>query len=488
MGDDPRKRGGEARLLALAALYLCGHALLITLLRTHAQVVSIACVTVAAAWAAVACARRARRAGETKDWWIVALAMLLWSAGMAANLPFAATGQGAVNPGVSMLLFVLYMAPLLFVLAWRPEDPAAVRRIDGGLALVLAGLFCAIVAGHASVAGTPLENVPALRSVYDVGNAFILGLAFIRWLAGAGSPQRVLFGSLAIYASIYFAVAFYVNHVESIGPGYGVFSDLAIDFPFLVLALIASRRGRPHAEIALRRVDKVVQLASPLVLPLALLLASAHLMPSQPWLAGLGIAAAVLGYGMRTVLAQLRAQEQLERLAAVATIDALTGIANRRRFDERLASEWMSARPPAITLLLVDVDHFKAINDRVGHPGGDACLRAVAHVLGTQASRSGAFAARYGGEEFVVLVPAREEGVALALAESMREAVSGSDACRTAAGGRVTVSIGVAVARAGGTPQDLVDAADAALYRAKGAGRDRVVLHARDASSVTTAS
>ncbi len=476
-----------AKPAVLVALYLVGHALLITLLRDHAQVVSIACVTVAAAWAALACARRARRAGETWGWWVLALAMALWSAGMAANLPFAAASQGAVNPGVSMLLFVLYMAPLLFVLAWRPEDPAPVRRIDGGLALVLAGLFCAIVAAHAAVAGTPLENVPALRSVYDVGNAFILGLAFIRWLAGAGSPQRVLFGALAVYAAIYFLVAFYINHVEPDDTGYGVFTDILIDVPFLVLASIAGLHGKPVAEITLRRIDKVVQIASPLVLPVALLLASAHLMPSQPWLAGLGIAAAVLGYGVRTVLAQLRAQEQLEQLAAVATIDALTGIANRRRFDERLLREWRSASPPAIALLLVDVDHFKAINDRMGHPGGDACLRAVAQVLDTQASRTGAFAARYGGEEFVVLVPTREEGVALALAETMREAVSGSDACRSAAGGTVTVSIGVAVAKAGGTPQDLVDAADAALYRAKGAGRDRVVLHACEASSTAVA-
>lgn len=472
--------------LIFLMLYIAAHALLITLVPAHAPVISVAFTTGAPALAAVACVRRAQRGDGAKSWWAVALAMLLWSAGMAANLPFLADNDGTLNPGVSMVLFVLYMAPLMFVLAWHPEDPATVRRIDAGLALVLAGLFCAVVAGHASLVATPLENVPALRAVYDAGNTLVVGLAFIRWLAGAGLARRELFGALAIYAAIYFVVAYYINHLEAADAGYGIYADLAIDFPFLVLACIAYVRPAPVVQGTPRRIDKIVHLASPLVLPVALLLASAHLMPTQPWLAAFGIAVATTGYGARTVLIQLHSQEQLERLAAAATIDALTEVANRRHFDERLAREWRltSASLPAMSLLLVDVDHFKAINDRVGHPGGDQCLRAVAQIMKVHAEHAGGFTARYGGEEFAVLAALRDAAQAQALAERIRIDVAESEACRKAAGGRVTVSIGVAVAvdRTNGVAHRLVDAADVALYRAKNAGRNCAVLHPSDAA------
>ncbi len=165
-----------------------------------------------------------------------------------------------------------------------------------------------------------------------------------------------------------------------------------------------------------------------------------------------------------------RANAELERLAVV---DALTGLANRRRFDEALDAAWRqhvrNGRP--LALLLVDVDHFKAFNDRYGHPAGDRCLQAIARVLAGRARRAGDVAARYGGEEFVLLLPDTDRETARSLAEALRQEVEAleipHEASSTAA--VVTISVGwtSTVPTAQVRASTLVDAADAALYRAK---------------------
>ncbi len=171
------------------------------------------------------------------------------------------------------------------------------------------------------------------------------------------------------------------------------------------------------------------------------------------------------------------ANRELTRLSAE---DSLTGVANRRQFDQILRREWSrgarSASP--ISLLMCDVDHFKQYNDLYGHPAGDACLREIGRLLKDCARRPADLAARYGGEEFALILPDTDsEGagrVARLLGQQL-EALAlrheGSDH------GRVTLSIGVASSlprRDAGSTEDLVAAADRALYRAKHAGRNQV--------------
>jgi diguanylate cyclase (GGDEF)-like protein len=182
--------------------------------------------------------------------------------------------------------------------------------------------------------------------------------------------------------------------------------------------------------------------------------------------------------GVRTDVTELvRARHELERLA---TTDALTGLANRRRFDERLAEELQRARRHAtsLALLLVDVDHFKRYNDRHGHPQGDRALHAVAAVLAQQARRPGELVARYGGEEFALLLPQADAANAHAVAERCREAMATLALAHgdspTAAW--VTLSIGAARWRHDEDAAAFVARADAALYAAKAAGRARCVL------------
>lgn len=168
------------------------------------------------------------------------------------------------------------------------------------------------------------------------------------------------------------------------------------------------------------------------------------------------------------------------KLQALSMVDGLTGIANRRRFDESLQSEWgrlAAAREP-LALLLVDADAFKRLNDASGHLYGDECLRALARLCERACEQATDLVARFGGEEFVLLLPGRDERAALQLAEGLWRAVNAASIAHPASpvAPHVTVSIGVAamVPDAARPAETLVAAADRAMYAAKLQGRNRV--------------
>ena len=199
-------------------------------------------------------------------------------------------------------------------------------------------------------------------------------------------------------------------------------------------------------------------------------------------------------------------REKSAELQRITTIDALTGIANRRAFDEALGEEWrrMLRHGTALSLLMIDVDYFKRFNDAYGHVAGDQCLRRVAQAVANKARRAGELAARYGGEEFAVLLPQTGIGEACKLAEIICDAVRNCQIPheQSGAGPHVTISAGVAsigkypdaaaaFSREGVAPAAfsagetmLVETADLALYRAKTAGRNQVaVASANDAAA-----
>jgi diguanylate cyclase (GGDEF)-like protein len=165
------------------------------------------------------------------------------------------------------------------------------------------------------------------------------------------------------------------------------------------------------------------------------------------------------------------------RLSTIALTDGLTGVGNRRDFDQRLRlhlQQQTSCAAPLV-LLLIDVDHFKRFNDTYGHLAGDECLKRVAAAIRT-AARTGDFTARYGGEEFALILPATLTEDALLVAERVRQAVETMDRGELHFSAPLTVSIGVGIAAAGAAlqPQELVEAADRALYLAKQCGRNCV--------------
>jgi len=188
-------------------------------------------------------------------------------------------------------------------------------------------------------------------------------------------------------------------------------------------------------------------------------------------------------------------REKTEELRRLNGLDPLTGIANRRAFEDALGQEWrrMMRHQMPLSLLMIDVDYFKRFNDGYGHVAGDQCLRTVAQALAHRARRAGEVAARYGGEEFAVLLPHTDLDAARLLGESICQAVRTERITHAASAVAPHVTISVGAATATGLPPSaialsrdgtalpaaagvLVEAADQALYAAKLAGRNRVAI------------
>ncbi|WP_199086404.1 diguanylate cyclase [Bosea sp. ASV33] len=170
----------------------------------------------------------------------------------------------------------------------------------------------------------------------------------------------------------------------------------------------------------------------------------------------------------------MRANLELERLTR---IDGLTGLGNRRYFDEYLGAEWKRCQrtKSPLSVLMIDVDHFKRYNDAYGHLAGDDVLKQIAHVIQEGSTRSTDLAARFGGEEFVVILTGVPQEGASHVAERLVQGVRDLNIAHGA--DRVTISVGVATAwpDAEGDPARVVNAADLALFRAKNEGRNRLV-------------
>jgi diguanylate cyclase (GGDEF)-like protein len=190
--------------------------------------------------------------------------------------------------------------------------------------------------------------------------------------------------------------------------------------------------------------------------------------------------------GLRTRNARRELRERnteleslLSRTERLAMSDALTGVFNRRRFTDVLRHEWASARryKHPLSLLLFDVDHFKEVNDDRGHAAGDETLKNIAEII-SSSIREVDLCARYGGDEFVLLLPHTPLANATVVAERVRSKLARARMTWAGAAASVSLSVGIASNEdaAQEKPEDLVEAADRALYEAKRAGRDRVIV------------
>ena len=211
----------------------------------------------------------------------------------------------------------------------------------------------------------------------------------------------------------------------------------------------------------------------------------------KPWIAEFEPLAAALNDMARKLAAR---EEELQianqHLEELASLDGLSGLANRRGFDRELRVEWERAaeRRRPLALMMIDIDHFKLFNDRYGHVQGDACLRAVGETLSLVTLEEAVLVARYGGEEFALLLPGIELERAAALAEEARRAIEDLLIPHAeAAAGIVTISVGVEalVPKPDQAAAELVEAADRALYAAKRSGRNTVIAHLPAASDVS---
>ena len=420
--------------------------------------------------------------------WAVAMSLAAWE-DLSAHVPLSVAY-------FSDFIYFLYCVPILLVISWPTES----ERIP--LFLWLDGLQAAITAclvyvtffsvlpfmQHQQVQSMP---VSLLAETFTIENLVLAFVATLRLLTSSGTVEerrfyQVLTGFLWTYA----ICANWYNHMVVVLDGQVGLYDLLPTVPFLLLAVLVlvvpvEEKGAVRSSRA-SLLAQFIDNASPVFYTLALLALGIALVRRHFYLGMVSIVIALVIYAVRTTLLQgfyIRSQRALrearDELEELSLQDGLTGVANRRCFDQVMDEEWRRAirMKHVLSLLLIDLDHFKSLNDRYGHRAGDACLVRVAEALCAALPRSGDLLARYGGEEFgAILVGTGREGAEV-VAEAMLAAVRALRVeNESAALGIATISVGIATAepRVGESAGELVEASDRALYRAKAKGRDRV--------------
>jgi diguanylate cyclase (GGDEF)-like protein len=359
-----------------------------------------------------------------------------------------------------------WMSKIMSNLGGRPGISALV--VDS------AGTVLAAPPDQASMIGRPLEAVPLLSAIAERAVGSDQAQGTLSFTAADGSKRAVSFSRIPgtqsrVIVSIdearvsaiinreirtaYLQLGFVCLFVLL---GALIAAEKLIILPIEVMAAMANRFGQGDWSVRAAR----------------------KALPAEfvPLARAFNAMAAQLGQRERELVATN------DRLTVIASIDMLSGLANRRGFQSRLDFEWMKAQQydSELSLLMIDVDHFKLFNDTYGHPEGDACLSRLGETLAAISAETMGFAGRYGGEEFCLLLPNTAVARALEIGEMVRTAVQdlAMPHC-TSTHQTVTVSVGVACTKPNDTqrPGDLIEAADAALYAAKHRGRNAVVEH-----------
>lgn len=456
------------------------------------MVLAPSCAALAALWRG-----RKESAPSSGGWYAVALALMLWAAGAFANLwnELILDHAGLMYRG-AMLAFNLAAVPIAFLLAseWRPLGRRLVRWIDATLSLALGVVYFLLVWSMLTARGAPDEaGVIAMVWLMDGQNLYLALGALVRWRAADEHTERTLFGALASFALVNMLLVFVNNHYLAPNPQMGPEHSSIVTLGFALFTYLALRHPPYPANLGVHpALVRIVRSASPLLLVGALLMVSLVLIRSDYNSGTAGVLIAVIGFGLRSTVSQIRhitrgdiLAHEHSRLKSIAWTDALTGIPNRRFLDQALENLGRLHRNngSSVSVLMIDIDQFKQFNDRYGHPAGDACLRAVALVLQGALARHGDVLVRYGGEEFIALLHDADAAAARVVGERLRSAVQALGISHLDnPAGVVTVSLGLASAPRSGGPdvgttfsaQSLVESADQALYQAKLAGRNRV--------------
>ncbi|WP_263408574.1 GGDEF domain-containing protein [Terriglobus tenax] len=382
--------------------------------------------------------------------------------------------------------FLVALASISILLAitlnFNKEEAVAVRLLDAVLCLTLGYLFFVMLFSPAGV-GT---NVLSTNLLIDVQDGFFLTCLAIRFFASDTVDDRRFSYVFFFYFAASTPLLAVRNRWNALGPS--TLWDLALGVLPVLFMLLAF--NPPPAWVRnLRPPERLVHMArggSPVFMSLALALLAIAISRSHFYLGSTCILLGLVTYGLRNAIIHGKLLETESRLLTAqneleiqASRDGLTGIPNRRLFDETMRREWRTLvqRGGTLTVLMIDIDLFKDLNDVYGHQTGDACLTTVARTIQGMLTRTGDFVGRYGGEEFAVILPGTSfEGTQI-VAERLRSGVMElAIAHAKSPHGYVTVSIGAAIGDASSVPDlsFLIRAADEALYRAKRAGRHRV--------------
>ena len=326
-----------------------------------------------------------------------------------------------------------------------------------------------------------VDNVPMLHalmmSLYLIA-VVVFALTLLRTLRYDRPIAYATIGVLSVNLPLVFLEMFEVPWWY---PRFFAVDQLAFDALLAMLVLNGVRALTSEGPIAQIYLGAVI---GPIIGAVINDLAEHHVIPKAEWSIFpfyFGVAWETTFFAVAVALRNRGIQTERDRFERLAYLDGLTGVANRRTFDETLLRMWNVARRARVPLAvaMIDIDYFKRLNDTRGHQVGDECLRRVAALCSSALRRAGDCFARYGGEEFAAILVNIDMDNAVSLAEHMRKVVERD--------GGITISVGIAarVPTAGDEPMSLIADADAALYRAKEDGRNCVRL-GTDRSAWTT--
>ncbi|MEH2530652.1 diguanylate cyclase (GGDEF)-like protein [Bradyrhizobium sp. AZCC 1588] len=382
----------------------------------------------------------------------------------------AAYPVAAINPEEDAVVVaginLDWMSKIMAKLGGRPGISALL--VDG------AGVVLAAPADEASMIGKPLNNVPLLTAIAHKALVSDTPMGSLSFTAADGSQRAISFARIPGTQSRL------IVSIDEAKITAAINRDIRTAYLQLGLVCLFVLLG------ALIGAEKLI------INPIEVMTGMARRFGEGDWSARVSHSRLPsefmpLARAFNAMAAQLSQRERElvatnDRLTVMASIDMLSGLANRRSFQSRLDFEWMKAQQYSseLSLLMIDVDHFKLYNDTYGHPEGDACLTRIGEALAGIAADNLGFAGRYGGEEFCLLLPNTSPQKALEIGETVRATVQGLGLPHITSSHRtVTVSVGVAATLPNDaqTPGELIEAADAALYAAKHRGRNTVVEH-----------
>lgn len=496
--DTPADRVSLQPVLWLCGTLLLAHIAVDGLLTTQQAVLpSGILLLVENALAAAACFWRALR--------FQGPGRLLWSLMAMAEIIHLASG---IETGLEMVVFhlphnltspsdfiiFLWGVPILLAVGSPTERQTipVFYWLDGiQVTLIIVAAFVAVFGG------LPFQNIdrPMLSGigsvwVYSIENAVIAVAAILRMQSRVPvREKRTFFTSIAICLSVYAVTGPVYNFLNVLSPVPWIRLQFILALHQLILVIVAvhpitwprsSLRAPRHRNLAL-----AFDNSSAIFYPLCVVISTLVVLPRHLHIGIVIILASLLCYGTRSTILQVRFQQiqthmadaQLQ-LQQMTLTDTLTGIANRRAFNRRLAEAWaerhLSQQP--FSVLLIDIDHFKILNDTFGHAEGDRCLSSIAQSLAAALPHPNHLVARLGGEEFAAILPNMPLASALQVAHRMKQAVANLRLANpTPIGSTVTISIGLTESTQAHSEEEIMRTADDALYQAKRTGRNNVI-------------
>ena len=414
-------------------------------------------------------------------WRLTALAYTLW---MVAQI---LTVYNDLAPSVAVawidnLLFSFWFVPLAMAIFLDPDKEAgkvdalvALDFVQGVLVCVAAYLYFFYI----PKAESPGELAHEVWAPYFAGYFFVAGAFVLRGALSRVRDVRVLFGRMGIFLALSGCVDAFYYYAPEHGLKLGAWFDLVwsalVIVPTVIAATWKQAEAPEHSFEPPRREKRIYTEIFFLLYPLLVLFMSLRIARERLGLAGVVVFLSFVCSSARLLVTQNRLLLAKEALRREASRDGLTSLWNRKAILAILERDLLRAErdQEPVGLIMIDVDHFKAINDSRGHAAGDTVLRIIASSIAAVV-RPYDSVGRCGGEEFLIVAP----GCALAetweLAERVRSHVAGCSIMVAGASVQVSLSLGVATGQTGAEMEKLLRAADVALYQAKNAGRNRV--------------